>query len=355
MSEAIPFDILPANQTIQAIKNYSPKTKRQRLFGNCIGKGASREVYPLSSHPNCALKVSIQKGTSNNAQNKTEIKTYEECTVLRPWLPTIHSYDKSEYKWSVVERCDLDSKRFEEAHKAFTNWQSAQIKAILSARAESESEATRKHLQKCWALSAAALKPNYTRDIRKSTERITALCMKDGASCQAVQSMYDVFLRKGLWELEFVVDLLWKGLTTQTPSKKSTDKKKSYDPDCPWFRLSEFASTLNPLSAAVAIEAKTSGIQMRDLHAKNFGFSKESLYSGRHKAVQEFCMVRIIDFGLIRKGGVTHNKQPNKAKVKKPIPTKTKVAREKIAVNRKRLAGFTVDGETVRQGRNRQG
>lgn len=235
--------IKPSAEEIEEILDYVNGDTKSTMRINPLGKGSSREVYPLKDSFEQVIKV--QKPVKNRtfaSQNRTEVGVYLEHPRLRRWLPHVYSYDEERFVWIVVERCSVGV----DVTKMMRGWARCVYGLIRNERAKAETSRLLKDLSFRRALERNVEffreNPETFQDFSVLAETLTDELVSYGEVCCENSDSLQAALR--IWE---------KSGNTQILA------------EAPFF-------TFPPLADFI-VESVEHNLNFRDLHNKNFGLA----------------------------------------------------------------------------------
>jgi len=254
--------IKPSKEEIEEILAYVEGDSKGPMRSKPLGKGSSREVYPLKGSLEHVIK--IQKPVRNRAfasQNRTEVGVYLEHPRLRRWLPHVYSFDEERFVWIVVERCSVGV----DITKMMRSWASCVLDLIGDEKVKAQTARLLKDLSFRRALERNVErfreKPETFQDFSILAETLADELASYGEACCENSDSLRAALR--LWE---------KGGDLQS--------------------LAEVPICSFPLLADFIVESVEQGLNFRDLHNRNFGLALSS-------AEPKLLRLRAVDVGIV--------------------------------------------------------
>lgn len=302
--EVIPFSPMPSSDELSVVASSAQISRARRHQANkkepissvrFLGKGASREVYTLKSDPeNCVIKISrARSGTSHTGQMRCEIEAFLNIPRLRKWLPQIYSFDKCSLKWQITERCDVDKGRIS---KELREYVSKAANALAEALQENFGDNFAKH-----HFDEIVGMGNTSHDIKKGLEHLLRL-EGEGFPLRLLSDV-DAFIQEMGEEIIVALQGRRQPQKQNLNTKRSTRTTSKSDEDIFLESISNALRSSHPICVDLAIISIEEGLNFRDLHPGNIGFSrlKEAPYN-----------LRLIDQGIIK---ARSKPTPNKEKL----------------------------------------
>jgi len=320
--ELIPFSPVPSKKELEEIASYNPTSKNERMRPDFIGYGASREVYALEAEPeNYVLKIQrVIRDRKFGNQCKTEIQAFLSYAAVRRWMPQVYSFDTTNYRWLVSERCIMNKKAVNDHIAEFSSKTSNEVIIRLK-----ELGMSREKL----LLFNRVLKSQKPYETR---EAIIA-CVNNSRHFPNRKSVLEFYKKENFSGIA-LVNLLWNDLQKQNPptlekyvhplehskgivkrNKKISRGKRlenARKQDTAWHILLDVLSYCHPFICEISLETLNTNVYFRDLHSGNIGISKVK---------KKPFDLRIIDLGLIRRNDTSTGKRKTPSQLQIPETT----------------------------------